>query len=232
MNLVRRAFDRFSGNARRRRAEIFRSSFEINDKTKILDFGSENGTNIKKILDGTTAKPENVWIADLFEDIVSDGAEKYGFNAVVIDEEGELPFEDRFFDVVYCSSVIEHVTVRKEDIWKVTSGREFRKLSLIRQTAFAHEIDRIGCQYFIQTPSKWFPIESHTWLPLFGYLPRSIQLPILKLTNRFWVKAADPDFSLLNSVELEGLFPDARILKEEKYGFTKSLMAIRTSKTA
>jgi hypothetical protein len=79
----------------------------------------------------------------------------------------------------------------------------------------------------VQTPCKSFPIESHAWLPLVGYLSRKQFLPILKLSNRFWVKQAEPDFNLLGESEMKRLFPNAQIICEKKFGLTKSVMAIK-----
>ncbi|HLA94561.1 MAG TPA: hypothetical protein VK612_02485, partial [Pyrinomonadaceae bacterium] len=140
---------------------------------------------------------------------------------------GILPFSDNYFDIVYCSSVIEHVTVAKSDLWEWKDGAKFKASSWERQREFANEIIRLGKRYFVQTPDKYFPIESHTWLPLIGYLPRSVFLPILSVTNQLWVKAADPDFSLLSQSEMKTLFPDAEILLEKTIGLTKSIMAIK-----
>lgn len=189
--------------------------------------GSENGTNIFNVLKDAAYEPENVYIADISRDAVKNGASLYGFKPVVVDESGNLPFEDGFFDIVYCSSVIEHTTVPKAELWEWRDGKKFKEASWERQSGFAREITRLGKQYFVQTPCKTFPIESHTWLPLVGHFPREVLLPILRLSNRYWVKAADPDFNLLGLSEMQQLFPDAEIVLETKYGFTKSLMAIR-----
>jgi hypothetical protein len=78
--------------------------------------------------------------------------------------------------------------------------------------------------------NKWFPIESHTWLPFCG-LPiqevRRWQLRVLSLSNRYWVKRTNPDWYLLTAAELRGLFPDAMIEHERFLGLTKSMMAIK-----
>jgi hypothetical protein len=65
-------------------------------------------------------------------------------------------------------------------------------------------------------------------LPLVGYLPREIFLPILKTSNRFWIKQAEPDFNLLSDNDMKKLFPAAEIVCERKFGLTKSVMAIKT----
>lgn len=219
----------FSQNARKRRAEVFRRWFSIDRGTKVLDIGSEDGSNMFSVLDGTDHDPSNVFIADINHDSVARGAERYGFVPVVIDETGSLPFESRAFDIVYCSSVIEHVTLPHNEVWEHRDGKIFRQIAHEHQRSFADEIRRVGKRYFVQTPAAGFPIESHTWLPLAGYLPRRALLPTMKVANRVWPKASIPDFNLLNEKELVQLFPDARILKETSMGLTKSLMAIKVN---
>lgn len=227
MNPISKIVWKFSAQARKKRAQMFRRYFSIDENTKILDLGSENGTNIFNVLQNTSYNPANVYIADINKNAVEEGKRNYGFNAVLIDETGKLPFADKFFDIVYCSSVIEHVTITKSDVWTWKDGKEFNAESWKHQKLFADEIIRLGKQYFVQTPSRNFPIESHTWLPIVGYLPRRQFLPILKLSNRFWVKQAEPDFNLLDKTDMKRLFPDAEIFSEKKYGLTKSIMAIK-----
>jgi SAM-dependent methyltransferase len=228
MNPVSKMVWNFSAKAREKRAQLFRHYFRIDKTTKILDLGSENGTNIFNVLQDTDYQAENIYIADIDENAVETGNKLYGFNAVLISETEQLPFTDKFFDIVYCSSVIEHTTVVKSDVWNWTDGKEFKTASWNRQKSFAKEVIRLGKQYFVQTPSKTFPIESHTWLPFVGYLPREYFLPILKVSNWYWIKQSAPDFNLLGETEMRGLFPEAKIVSEKKYGLTKSVMAIKT----
>lgn len=230
MNPIVKIFKNFSGNARNKRAKIFREGFSINQDTKILDLGSENGVNISNILRETEANPKNVYIADIEANAVQEGNRNFGCQAVLIGESENLPFADKFFDIVFCSSVIEHTTVNKAEVWNWKSDKQFRVVAFSRQKMFADEIVRLGRQYFVQTPSKTFPIESHSWLPLIGYFPRELLLPTLKLSNRFWVKQTPPDFNLLGVDDMKKLFPEAKIICEKKYGLTKSVMALKTDK--
>jgi SAM-dependent methyltransferase len=218
----------FSKNAREKRAAIFRESFWLDEHTKILDLGSAGGAHIHAVLQGTAVKPENVYIADIKPESVEKGRLEYGYVPVLISESERLPYEDRFFDIVYCSSVIEHVTVPKEQVWSLSSGKEFKLRSLARQKEFAEEIERLGRQYFVQTPYRHFPIESHSWLPFFAWLPRRLQISVLKVTNSFWPKKTNPDWYLLDKREMSGLFEKARIVEEKSLGLTKSLMAIKS----
>ncbi|NPA43805.1 MAG: methyltransferase domain-containing protein [Chlorobi bacterium] len=230
MSLIRRLFQRFSSESRRRRAELFRRLFDLDEHTVILDLGSENGSHIHSVLRGTAVRPSNVYIADIRADLVREGARRYGFNPVVLPENGTLPFEDGQFDIVYCSSVIEHVTLPKAEVWKCRSGKKFRQLARENQARFASEIRRTGKQYFVQTPHKYFPIESHTWLPLVQWLPRPLLIPFLQFLRSFWVKKTDPDWHLLTAGDMRRLFPEARIFKEKVWGMTKSVMAVKSDK--
>jgi hypothetical protein len=125
--------------------------------------------------------------------------------------------------------VIEHVTVQKDAVWLLRSGRRFRTAAAERQSAFAEEIRRVGRQYWIQTPDRRFPIESHTWLPVVGWIPRRALLPLLRVTNVVWIKKTAPDWSLLGRSEMSRLFPDAAILEERVLGVPKSIIAVRQS---
>jgi len=226
---MRSLFRAASANARRKRAAIFLNQFKITNQTRILDLGSEDGSNIAEILKSTPAAPSNIFIADIDSAAVIRGRECYGFTAVTLVEDGNLPFPDKFFDIVFCSSVIEHVTVPKHEIWQLTSGSRFKKRARDRQRIFAEEIRRVGKAYFVQTPYSLFPVESHSWLPFVGYLPRSILIRILRITNSFWIKTTSPDWYLLNKQELAQLFPDAQIIDEKSFGLTKSIMAVSFS---
>lgn len=227
VNPIAKLVKAYSKRARDKRASVFRNAFLIDGNTTILDLGSETGSNIHSVLQGTHFKPKNIYIADIDSSLIEKGAKSYGFVPVLISESEQLPFEDGFFDIVYCSSVIEHVTVPKEQVWSLYSGKEFKDRSLKRQKAFAKEIQRLGKQYFVQTPYKHFPVESHSWLPFLSWLPRRMLIPVLKITNSFWVKKTSPDWYLLNQKEMSRLFQDANIYFEKSLGLKKSIMAIK-----
>jgi SAM-dependent methyltransferase len=218
-----------STQARQKRGQIFRTHFRLDGTTKILDLGSENGAHIHSVLRGTPVDPRNVYIADLDPAAIEEGQRRYHFNPVLICESEPLPFPERFFDVVYCSSVLEHVTVPKKDVWTLYSAKEFKKRAALRQRAFAHEVARLGKGYFVQTPYRYFPIETHTWLPFVGWIPRRALIPFLRLSNRIWVKRTSPDWRLLTIRELSEFFPGATIIEERAFGLVKSIMAIKAN---
>lgn len=227
MNKLREMIWAASRRARQKRAAFFRERFELTETTRLLDIGSENGENINLVLDGTKIKPESIFIADISQSAINQGRDKFGFQTILLDESGKLPLADKSFDIVYCSSVIEHVTVAKEAVWEIKSSEEFQRRAWANQQKFAHEIRRVGRGYFVQTPARSFLIESHTWLPFFSFLPRPVLLKAMRLSNRFWIKQAMPDFNLLDAKQMAKLFPDAAIIFEKKFGLVKSIMAIK-----
>ena len=113
-----------------------------------------------------------------------------------------LPFADREFDLVYCSSVIEHVPPA-------------------RRAAFAAEIRRVGRGWFGQTPAWSFPLEPHALLPGAHWLGVRIRRPYWKLgATGKW-----EDISLLRRAEMEALFGAARA---ERVGpLVKSWVCVR-----
>jgi SAM-dependent methyltransferase len=225
--MLSRVFRSVSARARRKRARVFRSLIQVTERTTILDVGSEKGHAIHQVLSGTPAQPANVYIADISADAVKEGQRLYQFNPVVLGEDGSLPFPDGHFDVVYCSSVIEHVTCPKDLVWEIHASSEFRAHAVSAQRRFAAEIRRVGRSYFVQTPYRHFPVESHSWLPFLNWLPRPVVIRILRLSNRYWIKQTKPDFYLLDRQEFGKLFPDADIYVERLLGIPKSLIAVK-----
>ncbi len=111
---------------------------------------------------------------------------EYPGQFVCADAAAGLPFADQEFDLVYCSSVIEHVPPA-------------------RRAAFAAELRRVGRGWFVQTPAFSFPIEPHSLLPLAHWLPARLRKPYWKLgAAGEW-----EDISLLKRAEMQALFGPA-----------------------
>ncbi len=113
-----------------------------------------------------------------------------------------------------------------EKIFTYKNWEDFKVAAWPQQQAFANQIRRLGKSYFVQTPNRYFWIESHTWLPLIGFLPRVFLLTLIPVLNKYWIKKTNPNFSLLSAREMQELFPKAIIVEEKFFFMTKSLMAI------
>jgi SAM-dependent methyltransferase len=123
---------------------------------------------------------------------------------VCADAADGLPFADGEFDLVYCSSVIEHVPPARR-------GR------------FAAEVRRVGRGWFVQTPAFSFPLEPHSLLPAAHWMPVALRRP-------YWRLGAAGDWeeiSLLRRREMEELFGPARA--ERFAGLAKSWVCVSRS---
>lgn len=215
---------RFSSAARRRRGEFLIRTVNVPLDAKILDLGGGNGRHIRAILPYHT----NVTVCDISADDLKAARERFGFKTVLLQETERLPFDDQAFDFCFCSSVIEHVTGPKQQVVSIASDAAFRDIARAHQNRFAGEISRVAKSFYVQTPYRYFPIESHTWLPgIIVLLPRRMQIAVIELFNRFWFKRTAPDWHLFDWCEMTETFPDARIYRERYLGMTKSLMAIK-----
>jgi hypothetical protein len=221
-----RLVHRFQKSVRQDRDRLFSDLLHPSPEDKILDLGGGDGSHMASVLPFR----DNVYIADISSTDLARAEQTYGFrHTVLLNESGVLPFADGEFDIVFCSSVIEHATGQKVGMESYQSNREFKEAALSHQTLLANEIRRIGKRYFVQTPYKYFAIESHTLLPVpFVLLPRRLQVNVIKSTNKWWIKQTFPDFNLLTHRDMQAMFPEAKIHEEKLVGLTKSLIAVRS----
>jgi len=117
------------------------------------------------------------------------------------DASERLPFADREFDLVYCSSVIEHVPPA-------------------RRAAFAAELRRVGRGWMVQTPAWSFPIEPHALLPFAHWMPAALR----RIYWRLGAGGGWEEIPLLRRSEMEALFGPAL---PERFGpLTKSWVCV------
>jgi len=136
----------------------------------------------------------------------------------IIADARRLPFRDESFDIAFSNSVIEHVGDPGD------------------QQEFASEARRVGRGYFVQTPSRWFPIEPHLLTPLVHYLPPLWQRRLLRRCT-VWGIMTKPapaevdrflaETQLLTCSQMTRLFCSGVIIKERVLGVTKSFIAVR-----
>jgi ubiquinone/menaquinone biosynthesis C-methylase UbiE len=104
----------------------------------------------------------------------------------------DLPFETNSFDWVFSNAVIEHVGEWKD------------------QLLFAKEVRRVASRgYFVATPNKFFPVEPHTLLPFYQFLPVPLQRKVAPYSPGYLRKYEL--IRLLSAGEMQELFPDATV---------------------
>jgi hypothetical protein len=129
-----------------------------------------------------------------------------------------LPFRDRSFDVCFSNSVIEHVGDAQA------------------RADFTREVRRVAKGYWVQTPNRRFPVETHFVCLFLHWLPFPMTRRLIRHFSLWgWLtkpQQADVDkalraLHLLDEREMRELFPDAKIIKERFLGMVKSLIAVR-----
>jgi len=163
-----------AAHARRRRHERFFALAGLPSGARVLDVGCGR-------IGLRALEPDlDITGVDLLE------RPSYPGPFVRADAAAGLPFADGEFDLVYCSSVIEHVAPE-------------------RRGAFAAELRRVGRGWLVQTPAFSFPIEPHSLLPGAHWLPPRLRRPYWRLgAAGEW-----EDVSLLRRGEMEALFGPA-----------------------
>ena len=136
---------------------------------------------------------------------------------VVGDARSMQQYADGAFDIAHSNSVIEHVG-RWQDM-----------------LAMAQEVQRVGQIHYVQTPYFAFPIEPHTKILLFQYLPERLKYRVhLALSIGFYGRARSVNhamelaqhYYLLDRKQFAALFPMSSIYSEIVFGLTKSLVAV------
>ena len=227
--VVRMLVNRFRERSRWQRIELFRRYFNLQAGMRMLDLGGGDGSHVSALIHGSSINRSDVFVADIDEPALEIARSRYGHTPVMLrEDERQLPFPDGHFDLVFCSSVLEHVTVPKSEMWEITDDALFRRQAVASQAAMANEIRRLGRRYYVQVPYRYFPVETHSWLPLVAQIPRKWQIRVIKLANRYWIKQTIPDFHLPTEEEMRSYFPDATLLFEKMFRLRKSMIAIRT----
>ena len=124
------------------------------------------------------------------------------------------------FDLVFSNSVIEHLFTKEN------------------QQKMANEVIRVGKNYFIQTPNKYFLIEPHWVFPLFQFLPFSLKVYLTQHFNLGHIPKSESKELAINQVneiiliskkELKELFTHSEIYTEYFLGLGKSYTAYNIS---
>ncbi|MDP3392440.1 methyltransferase domain-containing protein [Sediminibacterium sp.] len=130
----------------------------------------------------------------------------------------ELPFEPGDVDLIFSNSVIEHVG------------------SYANQSIFAKEVRRVCHKYIIQTPSWWFPLEPHSLIPFFQYLPHAIRaFLIMRFNINYFPKkstyqealAVSHSTLMFTRSRFQQLFPEATLHTETLFGIPKSYTVVK-----
>ncbi|HOV80012.1 MAG TPA: methyltransferase domain-containing protein [Bacillota bacterium] len=199
--------------ARRKIFDLFMAVVQPGPDTSVLDLGvtSDDTFPESNFFESFYPYPQKITCAGT-EDGSHLEARHPGLRFIPVRAGQRLPFRDGEFDAVFSSAVLEHAGGRNE------------------QKFFVSEICRVGRKFFITTPNRWFPVETHTGIPLLHFLPGVCFRRLLKHTRySFW--SHEKNLNLLTLKELKGLFPSTVVPRLEKvrvFGIPSNLVAFGT----
>ncbi|MCS7228349.1 MAG: class I SAM-dependent methyltransferase [Endomicrobia bacterium] len=132
---------------------------------------------------------------------------KYKYPDVqVVSYDGKFfPFKDKEFDIAHANAVIEHVG------------------SIEDQKRFLKEMIRVAKRGMITTPNKYFPVETHTCIPLLHLISKELFEKFLNVVGKKW--ATGRYMHLLGLKNIEFLLRNVKvrkyhIIKNRFLGFT------------
>lgn len=188
---------------RKRRMSSFVFHMHVVENAKILDLGGQP-------MIWSSVNPKlNITILNLPGVAHQNHQSHHNITFVEGDACDVVGYEDRSFDIVFSNSVIEHVGDTQ------------------KQVAFAHEVMRLGRAYWVQTPSKYFPIEAHSGMPFWWFYPDTIRLYFVSRWRRklpAWTEMVEGT-RVLEIGELRALFPKSSLKIERFFGIPKSYVA-------
>ena len=111
-----------------------------------------------------------------------------------------IPLADQYFDYGICNAVVEHAGTREQ------------------QSALIREACRVCKCVMFTTPNKRFPVELHTFLPFFHWLPDRTYRAVLRSLG-FGYFAEVRNLNLLDAASFLALFPPDRRNRLLKTGF-------------
>jgi len=209
-------FLKLSNVSRKKKLELFNRLIIPTKNMKILDVGAEvNLTSTKEVQFIDLYPWKNMITAiNISSKHIMSIKSLYPEVEAIVGDACELPWPDKYFDIVYSNAVIEHLG-------------NFEK-----QVKMASEIMRVGKRWFLTTPNRWYPFEFHmrlpfvSWLPRKGYLwaGRIVSYDHVRKKYTFGIKRNE--LRLMTARELKYCFPDSEIIKQRVTFMSETLIVV------
>lgn len=216
-SIAHRMYEPFLKILRRRRVRLFYKFFPIDENKRVLDLGG--GATFWDLALSLGFPLPKVTVLS----ILPPGNQARGYLNWVLGDARHAEYKDSSFDVVFCNSLVEHL-----------SGWD-------GQVRLAKEVRRLAPSYFVQTPDKRFPIEPHLLTPFIHWLPKPMQRRMMRnftargiVTRPFrsYCERLFKELALISAREVRILLPDATLVIENFLTLLKSIIAVRTREAA
>ena len=184
--------EKFREKSREKKYQLFIKQLNPKPEDIILNIGAGNGLFLESFYNNR----ERIIALDIELKMLLDLKRKYSEIQCIVADARILPFKDKSVKIVFSNAVIEHVGAN------------------VNQKKFASEIRRVSQKYYITVPNKYFPFEFHYRLPLYQFIPKSIQKWLFKKFKiGLWYENKWEDINLLSYRQLKKYFPNTRVVK-------------------
>lgn len=209
-------FTKLSYISRKRKLELFYKVVKPTSQTKVLDVGAEiNPYGDRGVqLIGSYPWKDNLTAINISAEQIDWIKQHYPEVEAVVGDACKLPWPGKHFDIIYSNAVIEHVG------------------DFARQKQMAAEIMRVGKQWFVTTPNRWYPFEFHLRLPLVTLLPGEGYLWASRLVSynhpqrKYVFGTKYSGIRLMSARELRECFPTSKIIKQRVTFMAETLIAV------
>ena len=202
--MIRSSMQRLRQSFRRSR---YRTLCELMNVDRVKGFVLDLGGGSASFFAAAYHKPDRIILLDVDLNPVREAKERYPGLCFIVADGERLPLANSSIGMTVCNSVIEHV----DD-----------------PDALAAEIRRVSQSFFLQTPNKDFPLETHSFvaIPFYHFIPWT-------WLRRFVCELVGADYEYVSGVRylseqrLKQLFPEAAIAYEKVLAWKKSFYIYR-----
>ena len=185
--------EKFREKSRERKYQLFMEQIKPDADDVIVNVGAGNGLFLESIYD----RREKIIALDIDIVMLNDLKRKYSEVQCIVADATALPFKDKAVKISFSNAVIEHVGANSH------------------QRKFADEIRRVSQKFYVTCPNKYFPFEFHYRLPLYQFVPKSIQKWLFQKFNiGLWYENKWEDINLLSYRQLKKIFPETTLIKQ------------------
>src|ERR1700675_3011407 len=117
--MTRKLFRKYHEKWAIEKFDFFLKNVQPASQETILDLGGGDGSYMDRF--ASSLKEYKIIISDINELALQKAREKGFFTTKIDASSNKLPYGDKEIDCIFCNSVIEHITIPKDQLWSEQS---------------------------------------------------------------------------------------------------------------